>query len=402
MRASPRTSGHRRAAGREGPDRAGRDPPASIVAVDSTLALTLFALVAAVPGGVIIARRRSADPLTLASVAIGLTASAVTGGVILLALERGLRAFALMHLVYLGVVLTLPVLGAVVGLTAWRRGGARLVAASAAVLLVPGAVGLYATHIEPHWLRVDSHAVAVAAERTGEDPVRIAVVADYQTSGVGDHERAAIDAVLGAEPDIIVLPGDLFDGSPDEQRVAEPAIRAQLERLTAPGGVFYVRGDVDGGGRAERILSGTGIRMLDDEVVDTRVGDRTVRIGGTRLAYDSPEADAVRAELLATPEDGAVTILLSHRPDTALSLPPSSRVDLTIAGHTHGGQIVVPGFGPPLTLSDVPRDVARGGLHRLDGNQIYVSPGVGVERGAAPQVRLFNRPAVGILTLDDR
>ncbi len=76
-------------------------------------------------------------------------------------------------------------------------------------------------------------------------------------------------------------------------------------------------------------------------------------------------------------------------------------MDLTVAGHTHGGQVVVPGLGPLLTLSDVPRDVARGGLHEVDGNPVYVSPGVGLERGRAPQVRLFNRPAVAVLTLSD-
>ncbi len=90
---------------------------------------------------------------------------------------------------------------------------------------------------------------------------------------------------------------------------------------------------------------------------------------------------------------------MSHRPDTVGLLPPDARVDLTVAGHTHGGQVVVPGFGPLVTLSGVPRDVARGGLHDVDGNRIYVSPGVGLQRGPAPQVRLFSPPTVAVLTL---
>ncbi len=134
------------------------------------------------------------------------------------------------------------------------------------------------------------------------------------------------------------------------------------------------------------------------------MGDRTLRIGGTTLdgaASGDEGGDAVRAGLEATPEDGALTLLMSHRPDTVLGLPAAARVDLTVAGHTHGGQIVVPGIGPLVTLTDVPRSVARGGLNEVDGNPIYVSPGVGVERGRAPQVRLFNRPAVAVLTLAD-
>ena len=52
-------------------------------------------------------------------------------------------------------------------------------------------------------------------------------------------------------------------------------------------------------------------------------------------------------------------------------------------------------------MSDVPRAVARGGLHGIDGNAIYVSNGVGLERAQAPQVRLFSTPSVGIVTLVD-
>lgn len=61
----------------------------------------------------------------------------------------------------------------------------------------------------------------------------------------------------------------------------------------------------------------------------------------------------------------------------------------------------MPGFGPLMTLSEVPRGVARGGPHEMDGNPLYVSTGVGMERRQAPQVRLFSRPSVGVLELAD-
>jgi predicted MPP superfamily phosphohydrolase len=50
-------------------------------------------------------------------------------------------------------------------------------------------------------------------------------------------------------------------------------------------------------------------------------------------------------------------------------------------------------------LTHVPRAVAAGGLHVLDGNRIYVSRGVGCERGPAPRIRLFCPPEVSLLTL---
>ncbi|HEV7721620.1 MAG TPA: metallophosphoesterase, partial [Iamia sp.] len=283
------------------------------------------------------------------------------------------------------------------------RSAPRPVRALAAVALLPAPVGFYATHVEPSWLRVDHPVVAIDPERAGDDEIRIAVLADLQTPGVGDHERHAVAEVMAAEPDVILLPGDIFQGPDDhlEQGIAE--LHDLLATLRAPHGVYFVRGDADGhhAGPAARILEGTRVVTLVDDVTEIEVGDRTVRIGGTDLAYDTTAADAVRTDLLGTPDDGAITVLVSHRPDTVLALPDASRVDLTVAGHTHGGQIVIPGVGPLVTRTDVPRTVARGGLHAVAGNPIYVSPGVGLLRGRAPQVRFLSRPAVAILTLRD-
>ena len=78
---------------------------------------------------------------------------------------------------------------------------------------------------------------------------------------------------------------------------------------------------------------------------------------------------------------------------------PTPRVDLTVAGHTHGGQIALPFLGPPVTLSDLPRSVGAGGLHEVDGNPIYVSTGIGLERGSAPQVRFLTQPSFGIIDI---
>ena len=98
-------------------------------------------------------------------------------------------------------------------------------------------------------------------------------------------------------------------------------------------------------------------------------------------------------------EGRSLRLLVAHRPDVIYTLSPSSRIDLIVAGHTHGGQVVVPGFGPLITLSRIPRAIAAGGLHAMDGNRIYISRGAGSEQGQAPRLRVFCPPEVSILEI---
>lgn len=377
-----------------------------------TIPLTVLAIGVGAVGAVAVVRthRRGASVGEVLRAGMAWLGMAALGGfvaVVIAATVGPVRMFGVIHYAYLVGVVSLPMLGVAAGVAMWRvpkqrgaRDGWRLVPwLMVALLLLPAPIGFYATHVEPGWLRVDHLDVVLPVARDGDDPVSVGVMADLQTNDVGAHEHEAVDELLAAEPDVILIPGDLFHGNDTEYERELVAMQELLGRLTAPHGVYMVQGDAEAPGWWPRLLEGTEIVVLDDEVVDLQIGDRTVRIGGHTLHPGTEAADAVRAELQATTDPGAITILVAHRPDTVLHLPDSSRVDLTVAGHTHGGQIVVPGFGPLVTLSDVPRDVARGGLSRVDGNQIYVSPGVGIERGDAPQVRLFNRPAVAILTL---
>jgi len=370
-------------------------------------ALAMLAAFAAVPATVAIGRASRNRRIGVLDLVLGVTVAT-------LCLGFGARAMAVVagwnyegfirvHAVYLGIVIALPAVAVGLLVLGSRRPDERrprvraVVPCVALALLAP--LGWYMSHIEPNWLRVDALDVPVVSDRAGDGTVRVAVLADLQTASVGDHERGAVRAINDGEPDLIVIPGDLYQPPPDRLEQELPGVRELLGELEAPHGVYFVQGDHEGMELARRLLDGTGITLLDDEVVEIPVRDRTVLLGGTSIDYASPSADEVRARLQAEPADGAITVLLSHRPDTVLSLPPDSRVDLTVAGHTHGGQVVLPGFGPPITLTGVPRDAARGGLHRVDGNPLYVSPGVGVERGQSPQLRLFNRPAVTLLEL---
>ncbi|WP_421118911.1 metallophosphoesterase [Aquihabitans daechungensis] len=320
----------------------------------------------------------------------------LAGAVLTLAIVP-VAAFAVAHLLYLLAVVSLPIVG--VGFAvAWVRGrGRRALGVTAVALLLLAPLGIWATHVAPFRLREDRASLALRPGRSLDRPLRVGVLADLQTIGVTEYERSAVDRLMAREPDVILIAGDLFQGNGEQFARTLPAYRAMLGRLRAPGGVYVVRGDVDGDG-FDQLIEGTGIEILDDEVTTAEVGDQRVVIGGVRLDYQSESAQAVYDELEAVRGDEPV-LLLSHRPDSVLELRPSSRVDLTVAGHTHGGQIALPIVGPPVTLSSVPRAVGAGGLHEVAGNAVYVSTGVGLERGQAPQIRFLTRPSFGVIDL---
>ncbi len=322
----------------------------------------------------------------------------------------GLNGFGAIHLAYADLVVVLPAAGIALLIASrlavkgrrWRTvtGPARI-ASLASLVLIP--IGLYATWIEPFRLRLETARVAVAPRRDGEGVIRIGVLSDIQTARVTDYERAAVDRLMAhpARPDraarrpVPGVGGGVRGEPAGAARPARPPLRAR-GGLPRPGGCR--RGD----GALEQAVRSTGVRLLVDEVVRVVIGDRQVTIGGIELDASTPRRRETVDLLEAEPGDGDVRILVAHRPDVVLGLRPGSRIDLVVAGHTHGGQVVVPGFGPPLTLSRVPRAVAAGGLHAIAGNPIYVSRGVGCERGQAPRIRFLCPPEISLIEVGSR
>lgn len=370
----------------------------------STLSLLLaLVAVAALVGMVwVTARHRSGTAAALVGL---LVAIAVGVGQLAVVRSAGDDHFDVMAVVYLDLVLALPLVAGTLllgGLVGHRWGLPRLgrvATVGAVVVMLAAPLGFYTTHIEPYAVSVERVALALRSERAGDDVVRVGVVADLQTTEIGGYEQHAVRLLDEADPDIVLVGGDLFQGTPRQFRDNRGALRDLFTGIDAPGGVYVVEGDTDDAQTLADLFAGTSVTYLWNEVVETQVGDRTVRIAGlgNNRGRDYRAGVAAIDELTAAPQS-AVTIALGHRPDWVFDVP-EGRVDLVVAGHTHGGQIQVPFIGPLMTLTEVPREIAAGGLHELDGTPLYVSRGVGHEQQGAPQIRFLAPPNVGLIEL---
>lgn len=317
----------------------------------------------------------------------------------------GLYGFGAINVQYRQLVIGLPLAAVLIGVRSRRRGWREStgllgrVTLVGALLLAP--LGVWMSVVEPNRLVVHQATLALPQVPAGEQ-LRIGIISDVQLGGTGPgpHEQRAVEALMAQRPDIILFAGDVVQSSRADFDAHLPELRALLAQLQAPGGVYIVEGDVDERHELDELTEGTDLLWLSDTIIATTVRGVRVVVAGVDLEPDAPGARRIADALEARPDPDEVRILLAHRPDVVDLLPATgTRTDLVVAGHTHGGQIVLPVIGPLMTLSEVPREVAAGGLHAMGDRRIFVTTGVGVERNQAPKLRLLDPPSVGIVTL---
>lgn len=254
------------------------------------------------------------------------------------------------------------------------------------------ALGIYAFAIEPGRLQVVTTPIAI--EPWPASGLRIAVLADLHV-GAPHIDLERLDDVVAetnaSDPDIVVIVGDLVIHGVAFGTFVEPEpIAAGLANLRARHGVYAVLGNHDwwyDGERVTAALVAAGITVLEDQAVRTDAGVWIAAVGDkwTRPA----NVDAALAEVT----DDAPVVVITHNPDVFPKIGP--RASLTIAGHTHGGQVDLPIFGPPIVPSDFGQRYAQG-LVIEDGRRMFVSAGIGT---SILPVRFRVVPRIDVLVL---
>ncbi len=253
----------------------------------------------------------------------------------------------------------------------------------------------YVFYVEPHWLSIERVDVPINGLPEGFDGFKIVCLSDihlHPYTQIDFIERVVASSNKLA-PDIVCLLGDYVFASADSIYELAPVL-AELESTQ---GVFAVLGNHDLWTDAAVVRSGleaVGIRVLVNESVPLRLGDDDLILAGLDDGW-SGEPDLSLA-LDGSPQDAPV-ILMLHEPDFADHYAQDGRVRLQLSGHTHGGQVRIPGIGSPFR-PDYGRKYADG-LVEVTGMWLYTTRGVGV---IAPPARFNCRPEITEITLLSR
>jgi predicted MPP superfamily phosphohydrolase len=236
----------------------------------------------------------------------------------------------------------------------------------------------YATFIEPHRIQVEE--IPIVSAKVSEE-VKILHISDIQSTGVGAYERNVFQLIQQIKPDLILHAGDFTqvrDPLKRDQTIWELAML--LGPLKPKYGIYFVLGDTDAPIKPQNNhwfeqLSGVKILVNQNVVIGDRAGQ--FRILG--LALDTSrhgDRGLIQQWQNQNPPE-AFTIIFGHALDYILNIQ-DMQVDLCLAGHTHGGQIRLPWFGPMTALSSIPKKWVLG-YHVIHQLRLNVSAGVGSE-----------------------
>jgi uncharacterized protein len=246
----------------------------------------------------------------------------------------------------------------------------------------------YGAAVERHRIGMTSATLQVSGLPPALDGLRVSLITDIHHSRIVPAADVvqAIELAMSARPDLIVLGGDYVTFG---DRAFVGPVAELLGSLQAPHGVFAVLGNHDDDRDMPAALAGKGFVVLKDQRTQLSIRGEALTLAGIRFWTR-------RAENIARVLKGAegTLLLLAHDPRRLMEAA-SLKVPAVLSGHTHGGQIVLPGVGA-IARRSFP---VWSGLGQQDDTSIFVSRGVGT---IYVPVRINCPPEVALLTLRRR
>lgn len=259
----------------------------------------------------------------------------------------------------------------------------------------------YAREVEPRMLDITRHTIKNAALPSGFDGVRLIQFSDTHIGFQYTMEqlKQLITQINKLNPDLIVFTGDLID---DPRHFGEKnRLISILSHLNAPLGKFAVYGNHDHGGYGsdlyKQIMEQSGFSLLLNTSANINLLDgSSIWIAGIDDAMlGRPDLNACMANI----PNNSYTILLSHAPDKAEEAAEHP-IHLQLSGHSHGGQIQIPFYGPLVTPPFAEKYVE--GFYTAGSNNdltLYVNRGLGTTR---LPFRFLSQPELAIFTFKSK
>lgn len=295
---------------------------------------------------------------------------------------------------------------------------ARTVYRLGAGLFVAGAATFaYASLVERNLFTLRRFEVPVLAPDA--EPLRVLHVSDLHLMPDQARKQRWVAELAALDPDIVVVTGDNM-AHPD----AVPGVVRAFEPLFAYPGAFvfgsndyrgpvwknplgyfdkdreYVQGVELPSEELRGIFTDAGWVDLNNARVLLKAGGRSIELAGV----DDPHVERDDYDQIAGPVDQAAELHIgvTHSPEPyVLDAMAADGFSLLLAGHTHGGQVRVPGVGALVTNCGLPRSMARG-LHRWPDSDAYLHVSAGLGTHPTAPIRFACRPEASLLTLVPR
>lgn len=253
----------------------------------------------------------------------------------------------------------------------------------------------YAVFIEPRQLVVQRQTIKLPHWSPALNHLKVAVITDLHVGCLSvpiSKLRRVIVTTNEQKPDLIVMLGDFVASHGRSSALKPEEFAHELSALKAKYGVYAMLGNHDWWYNGEEVrneLQRANIHVIENESVQLKIDSASLWVAG--LADQWTRTPSIPLAIKSVPV-GSPCLMLMHEPDLLRDVPES--ISLSLAGHTHGGQVSLPIIGAPILPTDLGSKFARGLI--VEGDKHYfVSSGVGtsvlpVRFGVPPEVCILD------------